>query len=345
MVFKRNGPVAPACIALFAMNSVAIVRVNTAVPRCAKWACLALAQARLPGAKTYSGPLKPAPTNTRATVELAWPGHRRLRGLPIAPCVLNHLAVVGQRARRHHLHIAAQLGHFADRVAELGRFLQKAGQPAVHAGGQDLAHLAIGQAQGQRPGRQLLGEGEVSVIGGSTIQAQESVLAGVWYVRATPDGEAMKEWVEVAAFPPSLLAVAFQDATDELPVEREFPENVFNAPPLIPEINEHLPRIADGELTNHVINLSLLPHTPEDLTYLDAILGKGPLIILSRGYGNCRIRSTGTRNCWWVRYYNSQDTLILNSIELSLIPSVALAAPEDLADSEERLSEIMDIYR
>lgn len=193
--------------------------------------------------------------------------------------------------------------------------------------------------------RQLLGEGEVSVIGGSTIQAQESVLAGVWYVRATPDGEAMKEWVEVAAFPPSLLAVAFQDATDELPVEREFPENVFNAPPLIPEINEHLPSIADGELTNHVINLSLLPHTPEDLTYLDAILGKGPLIILSRGYGNCRIRSTGTRNCWWVRYYNSQDTLILNSIELSLIPSVALAAPEDLADSEERLSEIMDIYR
>ncbi|MDZ7894476.1 MAG: hydrogenase expression/formation C-terminal domain-containing protein [Sphingobium sp.] len=84
----------------------------------------------------------------------------------------------------------------------------------------------------------------------------------------------MKEWVEVAAFPPSLLAVAFQDATDELPIEREFPENVFNAPPLIPEINEHLPKIAGGELTNHVINLSLLPHTPEDLTYLDAILGK-----------------------------------------------------------------------
>ncbi len=194
--------------------------------------------------------------------------------------------------------------------------------------------------------RELLSEGEVSVIGGATLQAQESVLAGVWYVRETdPAGGLVDERVEVAPFPPSLLAIAFAGAAEALPMAETFPENVFNAPALIPEINAHLPTIAEGALASHVVNLSLLPHTPEDLTYLDDLLGTGPLIILSRGYGNCRIRATATRNLWWVRYYNSQDTLILNSIELSRLPEVAVAAPEDLADSRERLAEIMDIYR
>ena len=62
-------------------------------------------------------------------------------------------------------------------------------------------------------------------------------------------------------------------------------------------------------------------------------------------YGNCRINATTTRNVWWVRFYNSQDTLILNSIEVCPIPSVALAAAEDIADSRERLSEILEAYR
>ena len=46
-----------------------------------------------------------------------------------------------------------------------------------------------------------------------------------------------------------------------------------------------------------------------------------------------------------MRYYNSQDTLILDSIEVSTIPEVALAAPEDIADSAERLAEILETYR
>ncbi|MBN8874138.1 MAG: hydrogenase expression/formation protein [Rhodospirillales bacterium] len=194
--------------------------------------------------------------------------------------------------------------------------------------------------------RQLLGEGEVSVIGGATLQAQESVLAGVWYIRETSvDGTLYDERVEIGPFPPSLLAIAFEGAAEAVAMAAHFPENVFNAPALIPEISAHLPRIADDSLPVHVINLSLLPHTQEDLQYLDTLLGSGPLIILSRGYGNCRIRATATRNVWWVRYYNSQDTLILNAIELSRLPDVAVAAPEDLADSRERLAEIMDLYR
>ena len=74
-------------------------------------------------------------------------------------------------------------------------------------------------------------------------------------------------------------------------------------------------------------------------------MGVGPVTILSRGYGNCRIGSTAKRNGWWIKFYNSQDALILNTIEIVDIPSVAIAAPEDIADSADRLNEILEMYR
>jgi hydrogenase-1 operon protein HyaF len=93
----------------------------------------------------------------------------------------------------------------------------------------------------------------------------------------------------------------------------------------------------------YVINLSLLPHTPEDLLWLGEMLGTGSVTILSRGYGNCRITSTGTRHVWWVQYFNSQDQLILNTLEVTPVPVVACASREDLEDSRERLEEILQV--
>ena len=95
----------------------------------------------------------------------------------------------------------------------------------------------------------------------------------------------------------------------------------------------------------HVVNLTLLPQTEDDLGFLDASLGKGRVTILSRGYGNCRITATAVRHVWWVQYFNSQDALVLNTIEVGDVPSVACAAPEDLADSALRLEEILEVYR
>jgi hydrogenase-1 operon protein HyaF len=192
---------------------------------------------------------------------------------------------------------------------------------------------------------QVLGEGEVSIIAGNEAQAQEAVLAGVWRVRMTDQaGRLVRDLIEVASFPQGVLATVFDGAQSSLTIPDSFGPNIFNAPPLLPEINEHVPRSGTGK-DAHVINLSLLPHTEEDLAFLSATLGRGATTILSRGYGNCRITATATRNVWWVQFYNSQDTLILNSIEITPIPEVARAAPEDIADSAERLNEILEIYR
>jgi hydrogenase-1 operon protein HyaF len=102
-------------------------------------------------------------------------------------------------------------------------------------------------------------------------------------------------------FPRGFVEQAFADAQDEARMPDKAIEGVFNAPALIAEINAHVPG-TETRAQPHVINLSLLPHTEGDLTFLEAALGQGDLIILSRGYGNCRIRSTGTRHCWWVLF-------------------------------------------
>jgi hydrogenase-1 operon protein HyaF len=46
-------------------------------------------------------------------------------------------------------------------------------------------------------------------------------------------------------------------------------------------------------------------------------------------------------HCWRVVYYNSQDVVILNTVEIGDLPEVAQAAREDLEDSHERLAEVL----
>ena len=96
----------------------------------------------------------------------------------------------------------------------------------------------------------------------------------------------------------------------------------------------------DGDAP-HVVNLTLLPHTEEDLAWLDTALGLGSVDILSRGYGNCRVTATALHNVWRVQFFNSMDTLILDTFEVTPLPEVALAAPEDLTDSAERVAEVL----
>ncbi|MGB9116089.1 hydrogenase expression/formation C-terminal domain-containing protein [Bradyrhizobium sp.] len=192
---------------------------------------------------------------------------------------------------------------------------------------------------------QVLGDGEVSIVAGSSIQAQESVLAGVWRVyELDAMGRLQSDTIEVGSFPRCVLLAA-QDAAAAVltPHDGSLPAMVYNAPALVTEMADRLAAWRPGAAV-HVINLSLLPLSDEDVSYLDARLGPGPVTILSRGYGNCRISSTGTRNGWYVRYFNSREAVILNTIEITEIPSVACAAPEDLEDSAQRLGEILDVY-
>lgn len=191
---------------------------------------------------------------------------------------------------------------------------------------------------------QMLGEGEVSIVigGDDDLRIQESVFTGLWrVVRFDAARRIVADWLEAAALPRVVVDAARRGGAPDIADGDASTEGVMNAPALIAEIRaQKAQRVAGARA--HVINLTLFPMTPQDHAALDRALPVGPVAIISRGFGNCRITSTGVRDVWRVQYFNNMNTLILNTIEIVDVPEVALAAVEDLEDSRERLSELLD---
>jgi hydrogenase-1 operon protein HyaF len=194
-----------------------------------------------------------------------------------------------------------------------------------------------------------LGQGEVSAVvrSGNGVpgwSVQETAFAGVWRVqREDGHGQLVEDVLEADDIPAVVKASATQVNGARLDPAR-LPPGVINAPAIVNELRHHASALRPGK-TAHVVNLSLLPFAPADHEGLDAMLGEGPVAILSRGFGNCRISSTQARGIWRVRYFNTMNTLILDTIEVVDIPEAARAAPEDYEDSLARLDDLLGWLR
>jgi hydrogenase-1 operon protein HyaF len=185
---------------------------------------------------------------------------------------------------------------------------------------------------------EALGEGEVAaIIDEPTVRLHETGFPGFWRVRTFDDAGALAaDSIEIGPVPAVIPEAALLGSRCRMPKHPLAP-GVINAPSLLTELADASARGPQAQA--HVVNLTLLPVSPEDIAWLVGALEVGPVTLLSRGYGNCRLTSTRLRHTWWVQYFNSMDHLILNTIEVATVPEVALAAPEDFADSVERLGE------
>lgn len=219
---------------------------------------------------------------------------------------------------------------------------------AMGAGNGPCVDLTSFHADGLKVLNDVLGEGEVSVRiqsrNGAThdIRIQETVFAGVWRERHHDGaGDLLHDYLYAGGIPPIAIDMAQSAGAAALAERGAVPPGAMNAPALLTEIAAQMRAFHPGTRP-HVINLTLLPLTPEDTHLIEQRVPPGPVAILSRGFGNCRVTSTGLRNVWRVQYFNSMQTLILNTLEITRVPEVALAAAEDLADSRERLRELID---
>jgi hydrogenase-1 operon protein HyaF len=193
---------------------------------------------------------------------------------------------------------------------------------------------------------QSLGFGEVSAftLAPSRVRVQETAFAALWRVLEEGEGGGIvADRLETSAVPMELYAAMRATSLPELAVPALLPD-MMNGEALLAEVQLQCARHQPGKPA-HVINLTLLPVTDTDLDYLYGALGHREVSILSRGYGNCRVTSTRLANVWWVQYFNSMDTLILNTIEVVDMPEVVLAAAEDYADSVERLGEYIAMLK
>src|ERR1019366_4421071 len=236
---------------------------------------------------------------------------------------------------------AAALADARDLLAGFLALLE-AWDPAVTRRGPRL-DLAGVSAPALEIMNQMLGEGEVSIqVGGARkFRIQESVFTGLWRVCALDgDGRLAQDWLEAGMLPEIAVQIA-KDLGLDAPALIDLPKGAMNSPALLAEIGSQMAMRTRGDPA-HVINLTLFPMTPDDHAVLEEALPVGPVAMISRGFGNCHVTSTGLTDVWRVQYFNNMNTLILNTIEVVDVPEVVLAAVEDLTDSRERLAGLVD---
>jgi hydrogenase-1 operon protein HyaF len=226
-------------------------------------------------------------------------------------------------------------------------WLQAALERYLECGEAQIANLSgIDQANRELI-NQILGEGEVSVRIEDKQRAriQESSLAGIWRTFYLDElDRVVLDLLEVGEAPTLARPESSRgNGHDRLEGVASPRDGVANALAIITEINEQLAKPDDAEIP-YAINLSLLPMSEEDLAFLEQVLGKGSVEILSRGYGNCHVISTRYPRVWWVRYFNSMNSLILNSLEVVDLPQVVKAAREDIEATSVRLRDLVSPY-
>lgn len=193
---------------------------------------------------------------------------------------------------------------------------------------------------------EILGEGEVAATvalpDGVVAEIIESIFAGLWRVRFIgSDNTIIADYAEVSAVPQAVRRAAAM-TLPHLDLS-DLPDGLMNAPAILAEIADRSQRYQFGE-PNHIISLTLLPMLPEDLELLVERLGTGPIKIISRGYGSCRVQATAIHNVWSVQFFNAMDAILLDTIEIGDVPTAAQAAVEDFRDSAVRLREIGEAY-
>jgi len=232
-----------------------------------------------------------------------------------------------------------------DGAREAMDWLRAALDDCAPGGDPVLADLSSLDEESRDVVNQILGEGEVSIVCDGTVRSrtQESVLAGVWRTFFFDDDDRVVcDLLEVAEVPRVVGFAADSAGAVDAGAEGVGPE-LANALPILVELQAQHEKFKSGGKP-HSINLTLLPLSEPELEFIDERLGRGPVDVLSRAYGKCEVISTQTAGIWWVRYYNSMGVLILNTLEVVDVPVVIKAAPEDLADSAERLKEILEPY-
>ena len=241
-----------------------------------------------------------------------------------------------------------EVGHLTAALTVIDRLIAQLQQDPGDAERYPVVDLSGLDAENRQLINQLLGEGEVSArvkcLDGRQLDIQESVFAGIWRVlELDADGALCGDRIEACPIPAEVWREARAFGRSALSLQdAPFSEGLMNAAPVATEIAEHMQSVGE---TAHVINFSLLPMSPDDLACIERLLGPGNSGVFSRGYGKCRVMSTGLANVWRVQYFNGMNGILLDTVEITRIPEVALASEDDLADALDRLIEARDWLR
>lgn len=105
---------------------------------------------------------------------------------------------------------------------------------------------------------------------------------------------------------------------------------------LLEEICDQLETVC-REGGRHVVELTNLPITPQDLSLFAEFLGTGEVTASIEASGKTEVRETGYSGVWWIRYLGSEGNVITEQLEIASIPLIVTAHPDDMRSGAARL--------
>jgi hydrogenase-1 operon protein HyaF len=120
-------------------------------------------------------------------------------------------------------------------------------------------------------------------------------------------------------------------SVENIPVRVLAPDSGLsgNAWPLMMEIADMVRRLVDSGETA-AIDLSALPLTPADKEWLRERLGTGQIHATLEAEGQSSLDETACPGVWWITHRDSRDRVMSEFIEVTLVPELVRAHPEDI---------------
>ncbi len=123
-------------------------------------------------------------------------------------------------------------------------------------------------------------------------------------------------------------------ALDAIKVNVEIPTG--NVEPLLHEIRHALKRLADGE-DGTVIDLKSLPMAPGEERRIEEALGEGEVRAELQALGPTVVQETAYPGVWLVTHRNAENEVVARFIEVTRMPEILMAQPEDIERGIEKL--------
>lgn len=123
-------------------------------------------------------------------------------------------------------------------------------------------------------------------------------------------------------------------ALDAIKVNVEIPTG--NVEPLLHEIRHALKRVAAGE-EGTVIDLKSLPMAPGEERRIEEALGEGEVRAELQALGPTEVQETAYPGVWLVTHRNAENEVVARFIEVTRMPEILMAQPEDIERGIEKL--------
>ena len=112
----------------------------------------------------------------------------------------------------------------------------------------------------------------------------------------------------------------------------------------LPVLNELLHAL--DELLDHgkrtTIDIKSLPFGPFDEKRLSTALGVGEVAATIHTLGESRVIETAYSGIWWIEHRNEQGAVVAKFIEVTYIPEILKAQPEDVTLARQKLSDTLE---